>query len=61
MPKYMLVIKDDDGDTHAHFYETYAEADGSRMDAEVSLGWYVEMYKRAKNEESGLEYYEFMY
>ena len=60
MPKYMLVIKDDESKTFAQFYNEYAQAEDARMDAEVSLGYYVETYER-NVDENGMEYYEFVY
>ena len=44
MPKYMNVYKDDEGTVWASFYSTYDAAESARMDAEVSLGYYCEMY-----------------
>lgn len=56
MPKYMLVYKDEDGVSHASFANTFDTANGNRMDMEVSLGWYVELYERITDEEGLTSY-----
>ena len=45
MPKYMLVIKDEDGEVTARFFEKLSEADSYRFTAEQN-GAYAEMYER---------------
>ena len=60
MPKYMVVVKmwNDDGTcdgTSALFFEDWMEAEDYRMNAEVGLGWYAEVYERQETE-GGREY-----
>ena len=61
MKKYMLIIKDEEGTQHAHFYDDFNTADNARMDAEVSLGWYVELYEYQEKPEDGISCYEMIY
>lgn len=59
MPKYMLVIKDEDG-TGTLFFDNLTAAEQSRMDAECGMGAYVEVYERTTTDD-GFECYEFLY
>lgn len=45
MPKYMLVMKGEDGEVWAKFFEELEEADNYRFTAELN-GAYAEMYER---------------
>lgn len=56
LPKYMLVVLDDEGGHFTSFFEKYIEADNARMDYEVGLGFYVEMYERTETEDGFREY-----
>ena len=54
MERFMVVVKTDEG-TEAWFFDDAEKADQARMDAEVSLGWYCEVYERQETE-FGREY-----
>lgn len=60
MKKYMLIVKDEEGAQHATFYDEFAKAEDSRSIAEVSLGYYTEVYERMTDEE-GCESYQLIY
>lgn len=45
MPKYMLVIKNENGEVSAKFFERLRDADIYRITAEQN-GAYAEMYER---------------
>lgn len=45
MPKYMLVIKDEDGEVSAKFFKEFYDADEYRWTVEQN-GAYAEMYER---------------
>ena len=55
MAKYMVVVKTDDGETFANFFEEYIKAENYRMDCECGMGWYAEVYERVETE-CGREY-----
>lgn len=44
MPKYMVVVKDDENRVYALFYPEYYQAENYRQAAECGLGYYAEMY-----------------
>lgn len=46
MKKYMLIWVDPDNGQMVNFFDDYLEADNARMDIEVSLGYYAELYYR---------------
>lgn len=59
MKKYMLIIKDEDGEG-ALFFDDRERAEQTRMDAECGMGAYAEMYER-DTDEDGIESYQFVY
>ena len=58
MKKYMVIYTDDDGNAHAVFYDSVIDADNARMDLDVNLGYYAEVYERTDHGDGG-EFYEF--
>lgn len=60
MPRYMLIVKDDKGMLSTHFFDDYHKAEDNRSIAEVSLGYYTELYERTTDED-GLRSYVLMY
>ena len=50
MKKYMVVYKTDEGETCAAFFDKVCDADDFRMNCEVSMGWYAEVYERTDGE-----------
>lgn len=62
MKRYMVLVKDEDGNQFTRFFDKFQEADNYRMDAEVGLGWYAAIYSwRRLDEDDPYEpesYYE---
>lgn len=50
MKKFMIICLDDEGCTQVLFRDTYEEAESVRMDLEVILGLYCEVYERQETE-----------
>ena len=57
MPKYMVVIKDEDG-VSASFFSSYLKANDCRLNAECGMGAYTELYVRDTID--GLHVYVFL-
>lgn len=51
MKKYMVIIVGD-GEQSAHFCDDFVTADNIRMDAEVSMGYYAEVYCYIRTDEN---------
>jgi len=52
MKKYMILIRDSEtGEQSATFTDDYRKADNMRMDAEVSLGDFAQIYEWLPNPE----------
>ena len=59
MKKYMVVMVLD-GEQSVYFTDDYLKAENARMDAEVGLGAYVEVYERTTDED-GIQAYTLAY
>ena len=59
MKKYMVIMVLD-GESSVYFTDDYLKAENARMDAEVGLGAYVEVYARQADED-GVESYSIAY
>ena len=55
MPKYMVVVLTDDGETFANFFDDVVKAENCRQNSECGMGWYAEVYERVEGE-FGREY-----
>ena len=55
MPKYMVIVLTEEGETFANFFEDVRRAEQFRMDSEVCMGEYAEVYERIETEH-GREY-----
>ena len=55
MAEYMVIVLDDEGEQFATFFSKYVDAENYRMNSEVSMGWYAEVYQRVETE-YGKEY-----
>ena len=51
----MVVATTEEGEVFRCFYDTWEEADASRMDAECGMGWYAEVWQRVAGK------YQFLY
>ena len=51
MKKYMVVVSDENGQS-AHFCDDFSTADNIRMDAEVGMGMYAEVYCYMRTDEN---------
>ena len=56
MKKYMVVTLADDGEQFAYFTDSLERAEQHRMDSDVSMGWYSEVYERVTDPEEGNRY-----
>ena len=55
MPKYMVVVKSNEG-TFANFFDDFNKADNFRMDSTVSMGWEAELYERMQDDDGIFSY-----
>ena len=48
MKKYMVIIKDDQGEQFANFFDSLKLAENCRMNSECGMGWYAAIYEWTK-------------
>ena len=50
MKPYMMIVKDDENNTEAHFYDSYNKMCSDFQDVTVSLGFFAQCYEWGKTD-----------
>lgn len=56
MKKFMVLVKDDEGNVSNMMFNTLADAEKYRATAEMAMGWYAEVYVRTEKNGYVLSY-----